>query len=361
MNPLKQISLNNIRSLRYLGEPVNLSIFSNSSSSTVSKPIPAQTLIRNFSSTGRDRYKMKAPRNLLGIHFVPQKRAYVVERFGKFMQILKPGLNYLIPLVDRIAYAHSLKEQAIPISDQTATTVDNVPIIIDGVLYVKIIDPLLASYGIENPIFAVTQLAQTTMRSELGKITLDKTFEERDRLNKNILGAINNHPLKTDWGLECLRYEIKDITPPKGVQVAMELQAEAERRKRAGIIESEGRRERTTNVAHGKRSAVILKSEGEKISQVNRARGEAEAILAAANATAKGILEVSKAINGKCGVEASSLRVAEQYIGAFKEIAKESTTTLVPSNVGDPVTMVAKALSIYKTLNGSTGSGSVSV
>ena len=192
MNPLKQISLNNIKSLS-LVEPLKLI--------NLSKPKPSITQqVRNLGTSRRDPHEIKPPRNLLGIHFVPQKRAYVVERFGKFIQILQPGLNFLIPLIDKIAYAHSLKEQAIPISDQTATTVDNVPIVIDGVLYIKIIDPFLASYGIENPIFAVTQLAQTTMRSELGKITLDKTFEERDRLNKNILGAINNHPLKTHWG-----------------------------------------------------------------------------------------------------------------------------------------------------------------
>nr|POE55038.1 stomatin-like protein 2, mitochondrial [Quercus suber] len=348
MNPLKQISLNNIKSLS-LVEPLKLI--------NPSKPKASITQqVRNLGTSRRDPHKIKPPRNLLGIHFVPQKRAYVVERFGKFIQILQPGLNFLIPLIDKIAYAHSLKEQAIPISDQTATTVDNVPIVIDGMLYIKIIDPLRASYEIENPIFAVTQLAQTTMRSELGKITLDKTFEERDRLNKNILGAINNHPLKTHWGLECLRYEIKDVTPPNGVKVAMQLQAEAERRKRAQILEAEGLRESSTNVAHGKRSAVILESEGAKINQVNRARGEAEAILAAANATAKGILEVSKAITGKCGVEASSLRIAEQYIEAYSQIAKESTTTLVPIKVGDPAAMVAQALTIYKSLNGSTGS-----
>lgn len=232
MNPLKQISLNNIKSLS-LVEPLKLI--------NLSKPKPSITQqVRNLGTSRRDPHEIKPPRNLLGIHFVPQKRAYVVERFGKFIQILQPGLNFLIPLIDKIAYAHSLKEQAIPISDQTATTVDNVPIVIDGVLYIKIIDPFLASYGIENPIFAVTQLAQTTMRSELGKITLDKTFEERDRLNKNILGAINNHPLKTHWGLECLRYEIKDVTPPNGVKVVMQLQAEAERRKRAQILEAEG-------------------------------------------------------------------------------------------------------------------------
>lgn len=285
---------------------------------------------------------------LMGVKTVPQQQAWVVESLGKYDRILEPGLNILIPFYQKVAYKHSLKEQSVEVPEQAGITRDNVTLNLDGILYVRITDPVAASYGVSNPIYAVQLLAQTTMRSEIGKLTLDKTFEEREALNANIVSAINQ--AAQTWGIQCMRYEIKNITPPSSVLKAMELQVAADRQKRAVILESEGRRQSQINVAEGKKQEVVLESEAAMTDQVNRAKGEAEAILAVAEATAKGIEMVAQSITRQGGNEAVALKVAEQYVEAFGELARKGTTILLPANAGDAGSMVAQALTIYEQL-----------
>jgi regulator of protease activity HflC (stomatin/prohibitin superfamily) len=250
----------------------------------------------------------------------------------------------------RVAYKHTLKEEAIDVNAQTAISNDNVTLSIDGVLYVKIVDAVAASYGVTNPYYAITQLAQTTMRSEIGKLPLDRTFEEREILNIAIVNAINQAAI--NWGIQCMRYEIKDIQPPQTVLQAMELQVAAERQKRAQILDSEGSRQAKINNAEAAKAEVVLNSEALYTDQVNRAKGEAEAITLVANATATSIVTIAEAIQKKGGSDAVSLKVAEQYMAAFSNLAKENNTIIIPSNVNDPSSVVASAMAIFKQIGG---------
>ena len=279
------------------------------------------------------------------VKIVPQQEAWVVERLGKFDKVLQPGLNILIPIMQKVAYKHTLKEQAMEVTAQTAISNDNVTLSIDGVLYVKIIDAVAASYGVSNPYYAITQLAQTTMRSEIGKLPLDRTFEERETLNIAIVAAINQAAV--NWGIQCMRYEIKDIQPPQSVFRAMELQVAAERQKRAQILESEGNRQAKINHSEGEKAQVVLNSEGAYTDKVSRAKGEAEAIMLVADATARSIEVVAKSIEKAGGTQAVSLKVAEQYIGAFSKLAKENNTIILPASISDPSSFIAQALGIF--------------
>lgn len=282
------------------------------------------------------------------IKIVPQQEAWVVERLGKFDRVLQPGLSLLVPIIQKVAYKHTLKEEAIDVTAQTAISKDNVTLSIDGVLYVKIIDAVAASYGVANPYYAITQLAQTTMRSEIGKLPLDKTFEERETLNIAIVAAINQAAI--NWGIQCMRYEIKDIQPPQSVLKAMELQVAAERQKRAQILESEGNRQSKINNAEAEKAQVVLNSEGDYTSQVNRARGEAEAIKFVAEATAKSIEIVAGSIQKNGGSDAVALKIAEQYINAFGKLAKDTNTVILPANMSEPGSFITQALTIFDRL-----------
>lgn len=283
------------------------------------------------------------------IKFVPQNRAYVIERFGKYQSSKEAGLNFIVPFIDRISADRSLKEQAVDVPEQSAITKDNISLSVDGVLYFRVLDPYKATYGVDDYVFAVTQLAQTTMRSELGKMELDKTFEERDLLNTNIVMAINE--AAGPWGIQVLRYEIKDIVPPQSVMQAMEAQMKAERVKRAQILESEGDRQAAINRAEGQKESVVLAAEADKSEQVLRAEGEAKAIVAVATAQAEALRQVGEAAATSEGQKAIQLDLATKAIEAKQAIAKESSVVLLPDGSTEAAGVVAQAMTIINQLN----------
>jgi regulator of protease activity HflC (stomatin/prohibitin superfamily) len=277
---------------------------------------------------------------------VPQQSAFVVERLGRYHATLAAGFHILVPFVDAIRYRHSLKEGAVEIPEQVCITRDNVQVHVDGVLYLKVLDPERASYGVSNYLFAITQLCQTTLRSEMGKIDLDKTFEERMHINVQVVNELDK--ASEPWGIKVLRYEIKNITPPADILAAMEKQMRAEREKRAVILTSEGARDAAINNAEGQKQQVIKASEANRQQRINEAQGSAEAILAIARATAEGIRNVAEAIHLPGGFEAVQLRIAEQYITQFGALAKETTSMILPASVSDVGSMIATAMNVIK-------------
>ena len=281
---------------------------------------------------------------------VPQQSQYIVERLGKYAGTLDAGFHILVPFIDYIHYRHSLKEAALDIPEQICITSDNVQVGVDGVLYMKVLDAQRASYGIGNYMFAITQLAQTTLRSEIGKIELDKTFEERAHINTQIVDELDK--ATEPWGVKVLRYEIKNINPPGDVLAAMEKQMRAEREKRAAILESEGRRDSAINTAEGEKQKVIKESEATQQQQINEAEGEAAAIKTVASATAEGIRSVAAAIDGPGGFQAVQLRVAEQYVEKLGMLAKENNTMILPANMADVSSIIATAMSVIKQTGG---------
>ncbi len=281
-----------------------------------------------------------------GIKIVPQQHAWVLERLGRYHATLTPGLSIVVPFVDRVAYKHVLKEIPLDVPSQVCITKDNTQLQVDGVLYFQVTDPMKASYGSSNFVVAITQLSQTTLRSVIGKLELDKTFEEREFINHSVVNALDE--AAANWGVKVLRYEIKDLTPPKEILHAMQAQITAEREKRALIAASEGKRQEQINLATGAREAAIQKSEGERQAAINKAQGEASAILAVAEANAQAIQKIGNAIRTEGGMDAVNLKVAEEYVAAFGNLAKQGNTLIVPGNLGDMSSMIATALQIVK-------------
>jgi regulator of protease activity HflC (stomatin/prohibitin superfamily) len=280
------------------------------------------------------------------IRVVPQQHAWVVERLGRFFAVLEPGLNFVIPFIDRVAYRHDLREIPLDVPPQVCITRDNTQLQVDGILYFQVTDPKLASYGASNYVLAITQLAQTTLRSVIGRMELDRTFEERDQINATVVSALDEAAMS--WGVKVLRYEIKDLTPPAEILRSMQAQITAEREKRAVIATSEGRRQEQINIAAGAREAAIAESEGAKQAEINNAQGDAAAILARAEATATAIRQIAEAIESPGGLQAVNLRIAEQYIGEFGKLARTNNTLILPTNVADVAGMIATAMSVVR-------------
>ncbi|MHB8668797.1 MAG: SPFH domain-containing protein [Burkholderiales bacterium] len=279
-----------------------------------------------------------------GVRVVPQQSAWVVERLGKFHAILQPGLNVIVPFVDRVAYTHSLKEVPLDVPEQICISRDNTQLSVDGVIYFQVTDPRLASYGSSNYVAAITQLAQTALRSEIGKMELDKTFESRDEMNRQVVSVLDE--AGRSWGVKVLRYEIKNITPPETILRAMQAQITAEREKRALIAKSEGQKQQEINIAEGEKQAAILKSEGAKAAVINKAQGDATSIRLIAEATAAAVTAVAESLAKEGGQQAANLKVAEQYVNAFANLAKANNTLIVPANLGDMATLITSAMTM---------------
>ena len=287
------------------------------------------------------------------VKVVPQQNAWVVERLGKYHATLSPGLNFLVPFVDRAAYRHSLKEIPLDVPSQVCITKDNTQLTVDGILYFQVTDPMRASYGSSNYIVAITQLAQTTLRSVIGRMELDKTFEERDAINASVVQALDE--AAQNWGVKVLRYEIKDLTPPAAILHAMQQQITAEREKRALIAASEGRRQEQINIATGEREAFIARSEGEKQAEINTAQGEAAAIIAVAEASAEAIRKIAAAIQSPGGEQAVQLKVAEKAVEAYGQLAQKNNTMIVPGNMTEVSALIASAMAVIKQGGGAAG------
>jgi regulator of protease activity HflC (stomatin/prohibitin superfamily) len=281
-----------------------------------------------------------------GVRVVPQQHAWVVERLGKFHEVLEPGLNIIIPFFDRIAYRHSLKEVPFDVPEQVCITKDNTQLAVDGIVYYQVTDPRLASYGTSDYLTAITQLAQTTLRSEVGKMELDQSLQSRDVINRSVVSVLDE--AGRSWGVKVLRYEVKNLTPPESILRAMQQQITAEREKRALIAKSEGERQQEINIADGAKQAAVLNSEGQKTAAINKAQGEATALRLVAEATAAAVRAVAEAIGSPGGQQAANLKVAELYIGAFGNLAKTNNTMIVPSNLSDVASMVASAITVLE-------------